>query len=299
MMHEDRDSELDEKQRRSLDEELVEALVHTHLGEDPDRTATRVRQVLESLSPRRRKVWPRRAWSYGMAATVLVALSVGFAVLMGPHQEAFAGIETMLERMAAVDQVYAIEVEPVQLKRPPRHRRGPRWRRNARPARWERYDGARLYVRGEQYALVLDSRGPRRSVRGFDGESHWNVGFPANHPAGADQSNAIDELLSHVRVDVYNLLQGVEADWDLSGPESVDDPQLGATLLYYSATPTSSSETEPALIEIWANPVDGQIHQMICSDVRLRHRRLRFDMCISLMATDDLPADWFTLSAHQ
>ena len=280
-------------ERTVLDDRLMDAIVATHLGENREKTRARVELVLESLDQPAAPLGRLRLMSLGVAASLLIAVCVFALTLFGPQETAYAGFDAMLNQLQQQDQTFSIEVEHRGPRTHDLRQRLVRRMRRLRPIPGDRLEAAKLYVRENQYVLVP---GRKRAIRGFDGQSQWHIGtLPP--PTILQKRDAIDELMTQVRLDVYELLQEVPALWNLEAPRLVDDPAFEKPLVHYVATRNDVPLAQPKRIEIWADPVTGQIQEMHCLALRLPKGEL--DLCLTLVDTAPLPENWFTREAHQ
>jgi len=294
----------------STDELLVHALLQDRLSDTSERSAARLTRVREAITPlERRRRWSIFGRRISLAAAASLAILLGILIFLTPDNQALAGVDRILQRLGEVDQTYAIELDEESLeapRHPGRRRPGQRGRRGR--GFGDRYDGAKLYVRGEHYVLLsAKGKGPG-FARGYDGHQHWKLGGRRGAGGGrrrgaggggAGESAQVEELLLEVTVDLSELLERIRADYEISAPTAVpaegDDPAM----VHYVATPRVPSSDGPSRIQLWADATSGQLDHLVCSELRVHGPRKRYELVVTLLGTDPLPESWFTRSAHE
>jgi len=299
----------DDPEQRSTDELLVHALLLDRLRDTPEKSAARLWRVREAIVPlERRRRWSLVGTRFSLAAAASLVIALGVLLFLTPENQALAGVDQILQRLGEADQTYAIELHEESIDSPPRSaaRRPPPGRRPRR-ALHERYDGAKLFVRGERYALISAEGRRMRFARGFDGRSRWNLGgrrgpgpgAGRTHRVGGGDALALEELLLEVTIDLNELLGEIRADYEVSAPTQVPAEEGFPAMVHYQATPRILRKGGASRILLWADAATGQLDRMICSDLRVHHPRMRYELVITLLGTDPLPERWFTRGAYE
>lgn len=299
---------------RSADELLVHALLLDRLRDTPERSAERLSRVREAIVPlERRRRWSAVGGPFSLAAAASVLIVLGVLLFLTPDNQALADVDQILQRLGETDQTYAIELHEESIDPSSRTggRRGGLMRRQRR-AFHERYDGAKLYVRGERYALVSAEGDRMRFARGFDGRSRWNLdgrrrlgsgpgaGTGRNRRVGdSDDPTALEELLLEVTTDLNELLGEIRAGYEISAPTQIPAEEGLPAMVHYQATPRILRGGGPSRILLWADAATGQLDRMICSELKVHHPRLRYELVVTLLSTEPLPDQWFTRGAHE
>ena len=106
-------------------------------------------------------------------------------------------------------------------------------------------------------------------------------------------------MLAEVTVDLNELLREMHAGYEISSPTFLRAADDLPAMVHYIATPRVPDPDGPTRIQLWAEAATGQLDRMICSGLRTRHPRNRYELVVTLLALDPLPEDWFLRRAHE
>jgi hypothetical protein len=274
------------------DERLVHALLLTRAERDRTARVERVARALEEESPRRRLRAVLSA-SLAVAASLLVLVPLFF---MSGSAEARA-LEELIDGLDRQDQTFAIEVlegpaPPLRPRTALRELRGARRFPRPSPAR---LDGGRLYVRGDEYLLSRDSAGGRPALYGFDGATGWALHPRAGLREGlpARRAPLAEEISDLLVLDLRDLLSTVRAGYELRSVREADDEGLVRLRARRRA-----GASGPAVVQLTFDPATGQLHELVCADLRLRRGARQFALRLTFVSDEPLPEDWFAPEGH-
>jgi hypothetical protein len=255
--------------------------------------------ALENLPTAPNPVYIRKWWWLSAVAAMVVGL-LSLTLLLLPHNAAAALEKVIAALDRSVDCTYVIRVlEPGAdrqggnpLEKPDRGRFPPE----------VFLDGARLHLRGSsQYVLEQTLPDGVTRTLGSDGHASWCIrsdgpvrtsSDPYHFGAGV-LAGRQDTPFLELRTQLEDLRRFYQLEW-LSPPA---DPATPARLKGLRGSRHSAAQGGPREIELWFDPVTGQIHRMLLNGLP-RRAGGPASIALELSSSAPLPPDFFQHQAH-
>ncbi len=257
-------------------------------------------EVIESGGESQSRPHPLR-WVSVAAAVVAVGLLGIFALNLPSRAD--AAMESLEQVIAAFgrleDRSYVIhagETREPRREKPPRERRDGQGRFH--PA--AHLDGARLYLRGEDEFVLMQSL-PNGEDRVMGGNAEMSWSFRGDGPVRtSDDPQRFRGGVPGGRqdlsfLDLRSQLDELKSLYQLEILKPVQDRDAG--LLGLSGNRHSREQGGPKRVEIWFDSDDGMIHRMILDGLpRDNGRPGKIEL--DLISGEPLAPDFFTHDAH-
>ncbi|MEI8039455.1 MAG: hypothetical protein WCJ14_13795 [Verrucomicrobiota bacterium] len=241
----------------------------------------------------------RRWWWLSAVAAMVVGL-LSLTLLLLPHNAAAAFDQVIAALDRPVDCSYVIRVLDLGADRQGGNPVEKPDRGRFPPASF--LDGARLHLRGSsQY--VLEQALPDGVTRtlGSDGQTSWCIRGDGPVRTSADPyhfgagvlAGRQDTPFLELRTQLEELRRFYQLDW-FTPPA---DPATPGRLKGLRGSRHTAAQGGPREIELWFDPVTGQIHRMLLNGLP-RGAGGPSSIALELTATAPLPPDFFHHQAH-
>lgn len=299
------------QRRRVADLQLVHSLLVHAYDRDEAGRERKIQQVMRRVraegglatdrpaaSPSRRAARRLVPWSVGVAAAILLAVSL--LPLLSPNP-ATAALDRMIAAVEqAGDRTYSIRMWD-RKPRAGRHQRRPRGAPDPRKAK---LDGARLYLRGRNmFVLERPASAGRTVLNGLDGRQSWLI-RPRKPVLVSDDPSRFripmpEELADMLSLDIGTTLRRIRDGYDVKhlGDDSLGD-STDRACTHLRAEKQDRHARGPKVIEIWSHPDSGLLRRIVFENVKVQGRLTPSHIVIDLLSDRPLPVDWFTHSAH-
>lgn len=287
---------------------LVNAILKGWYQDSATSTAERVTRAINELEKSQRTIFFNN-WAVKLTSAVAAVIVICFAVTIfnTTPTTAYADFSDVLASFDLGDKTYQIDIcdkakkgqdsleEPAQRYTFKSPRRG-----NLA----KRLDGAKLYIRQNQYVIKYRTARGRGVTKGYDGKNSWLIKHVRRQSFLINDPNSIrSELPEHIHsllfMNLREILHQIEQDYTLAAPTQnrTDDQEH---LDYYIADRISQRGKMPERVELWYNRTTNQIQQIIFTGLSFYSPRTpRHTLQITLLSTDPLSEDWFIPETHQ
>ena len=232
-------------------------------------------------------------------AAVLI-LAVMFA---GPQQRVAAAMATLDQVIESarlpVDRMYEISVvEDYPRDKRPRGLPEDRWQREPK----EQIDGATLHVRGtDKYVLIRALQDGRRRITGCDGEQSWAFREDGPVHVSSDLSRFRGGMPGGQQdfplINIHSHLSQLKDGYDIELTDEKQRTADGVELSQLAGSRKSRDVRGPKQVDIWFNPADGSVHQMLLSGLP-RGGGGPKSVSLKLIDQSDLGPDFFHHESH-